>query len=135
MKLLEDVFSENSFCEVDKFEYVSGSAITLYIRLKQVKTKTCGDCDCDGLRYLPKVTPTPTLSLKFGSIEDERVITKSATMAYPNDDRSIWKVDILPTDTISGMLSGTLTEGSKVTQIPLQGRLMVSSGDGSDTFC
>ena len=62
-------------------------------------------------------------------------ITKSATMAYPNDDRSIWKVDILPTDTISGMLSGTLTEGSKVTQIPLQGRLMVSSGDGSDTFC
>ena len=135
MKSLEDVNSENSFCEVDSFEYVNGSEQTLYFRLIQESARKCGDCNgCENLRYLPKSSPAPTLSIKFDSVEDEKVITKTATMAYPNDDRSIWKVTMIPADKIGGVVSATLTEGSKITQISLKGRFMVSTA-GDDQIC
>lgn len=135
MKSLEDVNSENSFCEVDSFEYVNGSQQTLYFRLIQESSRKCGDCSgCENLRYLPKASPVPTLKIKFDSVESERIIEKVATMAYPNDDRSIWKVDMIPADNISGLASATLTEGSKITQISLKGRLMVTT-PGEDQIC
>ena len=132
MKLLEGVFSENSFCEVASFEYVKGSQESLYFRLTQEKSSICKDCD--HVRYLPKSTPAPTLTIKFDSIESERVVTKVATMPFPLDDRSIWKVDLIPTDTISGIASATLTEGSKITQISLKGRLFITT-PGDNQIC
>lgn len=131
MKLLESVTTYNSFCEVSELEYMQGSGSDIYFRLVQHKSAKCEECD--KLRYIPELGAT--IQLTFGSIDSNKQIIRSAVMAFPNEDRSIWKVSMMPTDVLSGVMSGTLTEGSKVTPILLDSRLSIISSGDSNFFC
>jgi hypothetical protein len=128
-RLLENVNVYNSFCEVTTFEHVNGNEQDLYIRLIQ---KNAGGCtECDNLRWIPAALAT--LSLTFDSIDSANVITRVATMVYPNEDRSIWKVTILAGETINGAMKAVLTENGKSETLLLDGRL-VATGTGNDRF-
>jgi hypothetical protein len=54
-------------------------------------------------------------------------------MAFPADDRSIFKVTILANEKISGAIKITLTDGGLTETLLLDGRL-VASGTGSERF-
>jgi hypothetical protein len=131
MKLLESVTGYNSFCEVSKLEYLQGSGSDIYFRLVQHKSAKCEECD--QLRYIPEAGAT--LQLTFDSIDSNKQIVRSAVMAFPSDDRSVWKVSMMPGDMLSGVMKGTLTEGSKITPLLLDGRLLIISSGDSKFFC
>jgi len=128
-RLLENVNSYNSFCEVDKFEHVNGSQQDIYFRLIQKNSSSCGECD--NLRWLPSTGAT--VSVTFDNIDQANVINRAATMVYASDDRSIFKVTLLANEKISGAMKVTLTDGGLTETLLLDGRL-VASGTGSERF-
>lgn len=131
-KLLEDVQSANSFYEVDEFELISGNPTTLYFRLITVRNKDLEDQISD-LRYLPAVGATMTV--EFVHIDSNKSISRVATQAFPSDDRSVWKVDILATDKIAfNSMKVILTEGSVSKTIFPASKLSSSSSDGSGKY-
>lgn len=133
-KFLGYVCDVNNFAELDQVTLVRGNAETLYFRLVQEQQSDQDDRLSD-LRYIPEVGAT--LEVKFNHIDTNAVITRFATMAYPADDRSIWKIDILPTDKIAfNTMTAALTEGAKVTQLSAGSRLNVDEpGTGGKFYC
>lgn len=121
LKFLDSVQNVNSFDEVNTFSLIQGNAYELHFRLFR-----------DGLRYVPAVGAT--ISVKFDNIDTNKVITRSAAMAFSADDRSIWKVLVLATDSIApNSMSATLTEGSTVTKLVVNSSLLVQPLNGF--FC
>lgn len=131
MRLLESVLGYNSFCEVDELDYSQGSGDSIYFRLIQDKSGGCEECN--KLRWIP--SPTATMSFTFNNIDSNAVITRTGVMAFPNEDRSVWRVDMMPGDKITGVVSATLTDGGKTITVPLDGRLNVISTGDDNFFC
>lgn len=131
MRLLESVLNANSFCEVNQLEYSQGSGDAIYFRLTQDKSAKCEECE--KMRWLP--SNTATLQIVFENIDQSAKITRTATMPFPSDDRSIWKVDMMQNDKLIGAVVGILTDGGKTINISLDGRLNVTSANDQSFFC
>lgn len=130
-KFLEDVSNVNDFYEIDELELISGEAKTLYFQLVKVRASDLDDRLSD-IRYIPEAGAT--INVKFQALDSNKAIERPATLVFSNDDRSIWKVDILATDKISsGSMKISLTEGSS-TKLIFPGKaskLSVKSDSGS----
>jgi hypothetical protein len=132
-KFLGYVCDYNSFAELDQLTLVKGNAETVYFRLVQEQQGDQSDRLAD-LRYIPETGAT--LEVKFNHIDTNAVITRYATMAYPNDDRSIWKIDILSTDKIAlNSMTATLTEGANVRKLSSGSRLVSEDSGSGKFFC
>lgn len=130
-RLLENVKDYNTFCEVNTFEHVNGNQTDLYIRLIQKQATSCAECD--HLRYIPAADAT--MQFKFDSLDQANVIERAGTMAFPTEDRSIWKVTLLAGDKINGAVKVTLTQNGQTETILLDGRLVASGTDSERFFC
>lgn len=130
-KLLESVNNFNDFIEVSKFEHVNGNQQDLYFRLIQKKAVDSGDFN--DLRWLP--TDLATVSVNFDSLDSAKVINRAATMVYPDDDRSVFKVTLLPGDLLNGSMKVVLTDGGLTETLLLDGRLVASGTDSGQFFC
>ena len=130
-KLLESVNNYNSFDVVDIFEHVNGNQQDIYFRLIQ---KFSGNQpNFNDLRWLPSSSAQVTVN--FDSLDQANVINRVATMVYPNDDRSIWKLTLLAADVISGSMKLTLTDNGITETLLLDGRLIASGTGSSQFFC
>jgi hypothetical protein len=133
-KFLGYVCDYNSFAELDQLTLIKGNAETVYFRLVQEEP---GDQEdrLQNLRYIPAVGAT--LEVTFRHIDTDQVITRFATMVYPSDDRSVWKIDILETDRIAfGTMEAKLTEGIKVRSLSAGSRLVSEEpGSGGKAYC
>jgi hypothetical protein len=133
-KFLEDVCGANDFYELDQVELLQGEAATLYFRLITIRAADSDD-NLSNIRYLAQAGST--MNVQFVALDSNASITRPATMAFPNDDRSIWQVSILATDKISfGGMKLSLTEGANTRTI-LPGpavKLTSISADGSGKY-
>jgi hypothetical protein len=129
-KLLDEVKDVNSFVEVDRKRIVKGNATPVYFRLMQDKS----DSEKDLLRFIPQAGATVTV--KFNHIDSEKVLVRSATMPYA-DDRSIWKVDLLTTDSniAHDDMHVTLTQGSSVEDVLAISSIVVIDPGQGNQFC
>lgn len=128
-KFLEEVKDVNTFVEVDRKKIVKGNATTLYFRFLQDKTEI--EDHLPHLRYVPQ--SGASVSVKFDHIDSEKVLTRTATLAFSSDDRSIWKIDILSTDLniAFNSMSVTLTEGTNTQSVlPHSDLIVVDPSDG-----
>lgn len=130
-RLLDNVKDFNTFKEVEQFEHVNGSQQDIYIRL--VQSPANAQPNDNLLRWLP--SSGATLMFKFDNLDSALVISRSGTMVYPSDDRSIFKVTLLAGDVISGNVSVQLTDGGVTETILLDGRLIASGTDSNRFFC
>lgn len=130
-RFLNDVANVNSFEYAQVGQFTEGEATSIYFQLI--------DASLDGAlkgfapagrRYIPATGAT--LSVVVNSIDDGKKITRVATNPFP-DDRSIWKLDFLATDTISGTasLQLTLTEGAVVRKGLVKNGLRIASDTGT----
>ena len=80
-----------------------------------------------GNRYMP-VTGS-LMQLTISSVNDANTLTLPATMAFPSDDRSIWKFSLTAAQTAKAAginLSAVLTQGTKVNSIVAKSVLYVN---------
>ncbi len=131
IRLLENVKDFNTFREVQQFEHVNGSQQDLYFRIIQVEADS--KPDQDRLRWIPSAGAT--VQFRFDSIDQAQVVTRSGTMVYPTEDRSVFKVTILAAENISGSVTMTLTDGGQTETLLLDGRLIASAADSNRFFC
>ncbi len=130
-RLLDNVKDFNTFTEVEQFEHVNGSQQDIYIMLVQVPANTQPADELN--RWLP--SSGATLQFIFDNLDSAVKITRSGIMAFPTDDRSIWKVTILASEIISGSLTVQLTDGGQTETLTLDGRLIASNADSGRFFC
>ena len=131
-RLLNAVSSVNHFEIADAALFSEGDALTLYFQLVDASLDSAAKgFSPSGRRYVPEAGAT--LSVTLTNIDDAKQIVRSATLAFPADDRSIWKISILSSDGISGTsdMILRLTEGSKVTTGRVQAALRVSNATGA----
>ena len=131
-KHLEEVKDVNSFVQVDNKRIVKGNATALYFRIVQDKSEI--EEHLAPLRYISILGATATV--KFNHIDTNKVLTRVATQPFA-DDRSIWKIDILSTDTNVAFdsMSLTLTEGSNVINILAGSSLSAVDTGSGKLFC
>lgn len=129
-KLLDEVRDFNTFVEVDRKKIVKGNPTSVYIRIMQDKS----DTEKALLRFIPQSGATVTV--KFNHIDSEKVLIRPATMPYP-EDRSIWKVDLLATDTNISYsdIYVTLTQGSITEDVLAASDLVVLDPGQGRQFC
>ena len=123
-RILSHVADVNTFEAADQAEFTEGDTTHVYFQLiDESADKSTAGFNPPGRRYVPDATCT--VQVVFQSVEASRSLQRSASMAFPNDDRSIWKVAILATDKIVGSrdMKLTMTEGTGVTQRTLNGIL------------
>ena len=130
---LEEVKDVNSFVEVPRLKLIKGNAQTIYFRLVQDRSGV--EEHLAQLRYVP--ASGATMSVKFNHIDSNKVLTRTATLAFSPDDRSIWKVDVLATDKDIAFdsMEVTLTEGALVRSIPAGSDLLVEDTGSGRFFC
>lgn len=123
-RILADVAGVNQFRVANQCEFTEGDSLTVYIQLFDATTDT--DFVPSGRRYVPAVGAT--LQVVLNSIDSAKKITRSATLAYPDRDESIWSFTITGTDKVRGTvhLKLTLTEGDTVKTGNVMGALRVS---------
>jgi hypothetical protein len=123
-RFIDKYTSLNSFVVVDEKAFTPDQDTEIFF---QLWTNT-------ELRYLPVVGAL--VEVTFENIDSTKVITRPATQVIPNDDRSVWKVSILPGETISaGSMTVKLTEGSTVKNLPALSQLVVTPTGGGRFFC
>jgi hypothetical protein len=128
-KFLEEVKDVNTFVEVDRRKVIKGNSTTLYFRLLQDKSEI--EDHLPHLRYIPQ--SGASISVKFDHIDSEKVLTRTAVLAFPSDDRSVWKVELLSTDLniAFNSMSVSLAEGTNIQSIlPHSDLIIVDPGDG-----
>jgi len=130
---LESVYNVNAYDVVPQFEHVNGSGQDMYIQIVSISSSGCANaCDTDcPTRYMP--SSAATLVANFDNLDSCLVVQRVAVMAFPADDRSIWKITIMPNDVIQGNMTLTLTDGTSIQTLLPEGRL-VASGTGSNRF-
>lgn len=106
-RFIENYVNLNNFDVVDTKEFVPDQDSEIFFQ-------TAMDT---GLRYLP--ASGATIEVTFEHIDSSKVVKRPATQVIPTDDRSIWKVQILPGETIAaGSMKVVLTEGSNKKTLP-----------------
>lgn len=99
-RALNDVASVNSFEFNNEVSWYEGDAGYIYFQL----TDASLDSDMKGFspsgrRYMPPALST--LSVQIQNIDTSKVLTRTATQPFP-EDASIWRIQMLSTDTIHG---------------------------------
>jgi hypothetical protein len=110
-RLLDNFSSINNFDYANHIDWTEGDTVTLYLQLIDLsKDKATDGFKPGGRRYIP--TGTATLSVVLESIDSAKEVTRSATQDA--NDKSIWHIHILATDTIRGTsnIKLTLVEGT-----------------------
>jgi len=129
-RFLNDVTSKNSFEYAQVGEFTQGDTVSVYFQLvdSTLDIATHGFVPA-GRRYIPDAGAT--LQVVVDSINDGKKITRTATNPFP-DDRSIWKLDFIASDTITGTASMqlTLTEGLIVRRGLIKNGLRIASPTG-----
>lgn len=125
-KLIDNYANLNHFDVVEQKEFTPNQETDLYFQL----------CDVKGLRYLPPISAV-TVTVTFENIDSSHsIITRAATQVIPLDDRSIWKVSIVPGEVIAaGSMNVTLTESSVVKQLPAFSQLTITPTGSGRYFC
>ncbi len=122
-RFLADVAGVNSFQSVAQAEMYAGDTQNLYIQLIDASLdRTEQGFVPAGRRFCPAAGAT--LSVKFKSLDDAKVVTRSAVQAYPTLDASIWYIPILATDP----LSGTITMEATLTQAGIPTKFVNQKG-------
>ena len=130
-RFLKQVHDENSFIETTSYTISQGNAGDLYFRLVDLDQK----CQMESpLRYLPSLSAS--MEVQFTHIDSTKSISRVATMAFPDDDRSIWKVPVLSTDHFqANSLTVILTDGGVTRTLLADGELRSSRNDNGRYFC
>jgi hypothetical protein len=132
-RLLEQVLNVNSFYDVDRYEVIQGNQETVYFRLK-VQKETTQDNKLQDMRYIPAAGSTVEVTLRH--IDTNKTVTRIATMAFPSDDRSVWKFDILATDRFAfDSMEVKLTENGVTKRVVGNSFLVSTPASGSDNYC
>lgn len=90
-----------------------GETVTLYFQLVDLDSVQ-ESCKL-GTRFLP--SSEAAVSVEIFSVNKTNILTKNASMVFPSDDRSIWKIDLDATETsnMSGVnLKITVTDGTNI---------------------
>lgn len=125
LRPLRDVGGVNNFRPGDSWQVEEGDAVSLFMQLvDESLDRGIEGYTPSGRRYMPAAGAT--LQITFANLDDARVVVRSAVQPFPLDP-SIWRVDILTTDKISGSptLRIKLTEGGVVTNGSARGMLLV----------
>jgi len=129
-RILNDVASVNSYEHAQAGEFTQGDAASVYFQLTDASLDgAIHGFNPSGRRYIPATGAT--LQVVVDNIDDGKKITRTATNPFP-DDRSIWKLDFIASDTISGTCSMqlTLTEGLLIRRGLVKNALRISSPTG-----
>jgi len=123
-KILENVNNVNEFGVAEEFHFQTGNSNTVYLQLFTAKM------GCDGQDVLTRYVPQGTsnyVQIKFDNLDDDAVVCRVASNPF-SADTSIWKADIMPTDTvIFGSMTVKLFEDSKETNFKVSTDLVPES--------
>jgi hypothetical protein len=103
----------NNLQHLNQASVSQGDTADVYFQL--VDMDTISERFQRGIRYMPASGATMQVTMK--SINDANTVAKAATMAFPSDDRSIWKFSLSAAETqkVAGVnLRIVLTEGSNI---------------------
>jgi hypothetical protein len=125
--LLDNVIDVNHFSTPSEVHVVQGNNTRLYFML--VNESVYGSA-ASRTRWIP--SDVAALSVNFSHVDSNAAITnRSATMAFSDDDRSIWFVDIGANESIAAdSLEATLTDGLVVTKLAFLGTLRSDTVSG-----
>ena len=124
-RYLDEVFSVNHFKPVEELTLIKGNTQSLFIQIGS-------GYECDFVRYI--TDPAAVITYKFNHIDSNKVINGTATMAYSDDDRSIFRIDIGSDAEIApDSLEVTLSEPTKTQKLLSLGTLR-SASVGSGRF-
>ena len=131
IRFLDDVISYNSFRLANEVMLTQGEDGFLYFQLVSIYEACAED---SMIRYIPKVTGE--VNLVFLHIDSNKEIVRAATKAFPDEDRSIWKVQIQASDVIApDSIFATLTEDGVTRRLILTGTLRSEYTDSNRFFC
>lgn len=119
---------------LDSLTLVRGNADTIYFQL--INKRSADSSNYTDIRYVPDNTAQITVT--FDHIDSNAVVTRVATMVYPADDRSIWKVDVLATDKLAGngmQLSLSEQSGAKVRKVVAGSAFRVEDDGPNQGYC
>ncbi|SRR5216684_3847123 len=108
---LENVIGVNDYEVVSTISFVEGDVVSLFFQLIDlVKDRPEQGFIPAGRRYMPVIGAT--LQITFDNIDDAKIVIKVATQPF-TQDASIWRVDVMATDTVKGTVNAKLllTEG------------------------
>ena len=129
---LKNVNNVNSFDETLELRLVQGNPADLYFRIVDLDQPVKGNSDHGYLRYVPATGAT--MSALVRQMDSNNEVTKVATQPFSADDRSIWKFQILATDSIQfNNLDVTLVVGGVTYHLPVISTV-VSDPSGQDRF-
>lgn len=103
-QLLENLQNVNNYREVQNLRFSQGDGPSIYLQLLDLTQKPDGRIP--GLRYMPATGAT--LECQVQNINDAVTLDRFATQPF-SQDPSIWLLQLLPTDTISGTANIRLT--------------------------
>jgi hypothetical protein len=129
-RFLNDVNNINSFQTVEVGQFTEGDSASVFFQLIDSTLDLANKgFNPPGRRFIPATGAT--LQVIVDSIDDSKKITRSATNPFP-DDRSIWKLDFLASDKISGTANFqlVLTEGSAVRRGVVKSGMRIASATG-----
>ncbi len=124
---LRDLASVNSYEHATVFQFTQGDVVTIGFMLIDASLDTSSENFLPpGRRYMPATGAT--LQCVIESLDSGKKITRFATQPYPQD-ASIWTIQMLASDLISGTanLRLTLTEGTTVTRGVLKSAFRIQS--------
>ena len=118
---LKDVCSVNRYRTTDVWQMSVGDTAPLYLQLIDTTLDTSDEGFKPAYRRHAAAVGA-TLQITFESLDSARTIVRMATLPYPNQDSSIWRITLLPTDKIRGTVQMRLklVEGSQTLYGTLQ---------------
>ncbi len=124
---LENVIGVNDYEVVSTISFVEGDVVSLFFQLIDlVKDRPEQGFIPAGRRYMPVIGAT--LQITFDNIDDAKIVIKVATQPF-TQDASIWRVDVMATDTVKGTVNAKLllTEGVVARRAVLSAVLRIRS--------
>lgn len=131
-RMLSHVASANIYTIASQAVFTDGDAPTIYFQLVDVSLDRPQEgFSPAGRRYCPDENAEVQVTL--GSIDSAKRITRIAVPAFPKQDMSIWKVQLMPTDKIAGStdLHLTLTENGRTVRGVVRSAVVAHPQDSS----
>jgi hypothetical protein len=129
-RFLNDVSNINSFQTVEVGQFTEGDSASVFFQLIDSTLDLANKgFNPPGRRFIPATGAT--LQVIVDSIDDAKKITRSATNPFL-DDRSIWKLDFIASDKISGTANFqlVLTEGTIIKRGVVKSGMRIASATG-----
>jgi hypothetical protein len=121
--VLDSSTTLNSLKYIDQARLTGGDTFDLYLQLIDLDAKLASDVFA---RYMP--SSAATMTVNFFNTNNSLNLSKPASMAFPLDDRSIWKVALSSADTAkltSVTIKAQLVDGTTVKTITASAVLVV----------